>query len=253
MIIHKKYDIIFPDKQVGGTSMINYSIVGRNIKELREEAGISQRDLAESADISLRWLRDLENGKVENISLNTIVRISQRLNCSLSNLVLDTLPTKDTLATATNMQFVIDSTNYLYLNPFRKISTFCELFMILPLINLQDLYEISSRVGGHIFGNEDYIAQAVGYAYKHIPDNEAKSYVQTMLELIESKPWEGNTNSSASEALAEQFEELCKDPSFIQKYEAYDKVIKDKLTMAKFLEAFVKSYNSVTKTKNNIF
>ena len=72
--------------------MINYKILGNNIREMRENLNLSQNDLASSADISIRRLSQIENGNVENLSLNTIASISELLKCDITTLIGNTTP-----------------------------------------------------------------------------------------------------------------------------------------------------------------
>ena len=221
--------------------MLNYELIGKNIRELRESQGISQQDFADAADITKRHLSSIENGHATNIKLNTIARIAELLNISISQLVMDQSNKNQFQITHSGLDQVIACTNYLYRNPYRKISTFVELFLILPLISLHDLYDVTARVDGDIFGREDYVAQAVGYAYRSIPDSKAKSYVQTILDLIERQPWEGRTDISASDVLREKFEELCDSDDFIELHESYVRLIKEKAEITASLGHFVSS------------
>ena len=50
-----------------------------NIKERREQLGISQKELAEKADISQSFLCDIEQGRSKP-SIDTAIKISQVLN-----------------------------------------------------------------------------------------------------------------------------------------------------------------------------
>ena len=221
--------------------MLDYSLIGRNIRELRESQGISQQDFADAVGISKRHLSSIENGHTDNITLNTIARISELLNISISSLIDEKAQQNNIPTTSSGFEHIIDCSNYLYRNPYRKISTFVELFLILPLISLHDFYDITARVDGDIFGREDYVAQAVGYAYRSIPDSKAKSYVQTILDLIERQPWEGRTDISASDVLREKFEELCDSDDFIELHESYVRLIKEKAEITASLGHFVSS------------
>jgi transcriptional regulator with XRE-family HTH domain len=58
--------------------------VGERIRELRNERGWRQIDLAESAGISENYVSDLEIGKKE-VCLRTLQTIAQSLNVSLSD------------------------------------------------------------------------------------------------------------------------------------------------------------------------
>ena len=50
-----------------------------NIKERREQLGISQKELAEKADISQSFLCDIEQGRSKP-SIDTAIKIAQVLN-----------------------------------------------------------------------------------------------------------------------------------------------------------------------------
>ena len=52
-----------------------------NIKERREQLGISQKELAEKAGISQSFLCDIEQGRSKP-SIDTAIKISQVLNVS---------------------------------------------------------------------------------------------------------------------------------------------------------------------------
>ena len=56
--------------------------IGRRIKELRAEAGISQEGLALRAGLDRTYINSVENGR-RNISINSLARISFALGLSL--------------------------------------------------------------------------------------------------------------------------------------------------------------------------
>ena len=59
--------------------------IGLRVKQLREEAGLSQEALALKAGIDRTYINSVENGK-RNISIMNINKIAKALNISLSNL-----------------------------------------------------------------------------------------------------------------------------------------------------------------------
>jgi transcriptional regulator with XRE-family HTH domain len=61
------------------------SKVGRRIKEIREKNGISQKDLAYTADIDRSYIASVENGQ-RNISIVNLEKITKALKVSLSEL-----------------------------------------------------------------------------------------------------------------------------------------------------------------------
>lgn len=50
------------------------------IREIREEQGISQVELAHKAGLSMGYLSHLENGSRDNPSFKTMIKISKALN-----------------------------------------------------------------------------------------------------------------------------------------------------------------------------
>lgn len=62
--------------------------LGRRIKRLREERGLSQEELAGRSDIHVTYLSGVENGK-RNPSLLILYRLAEALEVSLSSLFAD--------------------------------------------------------------------------------------------------------------------------------------------------------------------
>ncbi len=56
--------------------------IGQRIKELREEATMSQKDLAYTADLDRSYIASVENGQ-RNISIVNIEKIAVALNVTL--------------------------------------------------------------------------------------------------------------------------------------------------------------------------
>jgi transcriptional regulator with XRE-family HTH domain len=61
-------------------------IVGQRIRAYRKKARLSQEELAEKADLSYKFLGEVERG-MENISLDSLVRIAKALKVELEQLV----------------------------------------------------------------------------------------------------------------------------------------------------------------------
>jgi transcriptional regulator with XRE-family HTH domain len=64
---------------------------GKQVRYLREVCGLSQRDLAEQAEIDFTYLSKIENDKVHPPSKKVIKRLSITLGCG-ENVLLDRLP-----------------------------------------------------------------------------------------------------------------------------------------------------------------
>jgi regulatory protein munI len=61
------------------------SKVGKRIREIREKAEMSQKDLAYSSDLDRSYIASVENGK-RNISIINIEKIAKSLGISISEL-----------------------------------------------------------------------------------------------------------------------------------------------------------------------
>lgn len=62
--------------------------IGQRIKELREKAEMSQKDLAYSADLDRSYIASIENGQ-RNVSIVNIEKISNALNVTLKDFFKD--------------------------------------------------------------------------------------------------------------------------------------------------------------------
>ena len=54
------------------------ALVGKNVKKLRTERGLTQEELANGAGVSPSYLRDIEHGKA-----NPTVTIVEKISCQL--------------------------------------------------------------------------------------------------------------------------------------------------------------------------
>jgi transcriptional regulator with XRE-family HTH domain len=61
--------------------------IGKNIKKLRQEKGISQDKLSKLADISLNTVVKIELDQSPNPTLDTIQKLAKALDVSLDDLV----------------------------------------------------------------------------------------------------------------------------------------------------------------------
>jgi transcriptional regulator with XRE-family HTH domain len=63
------------------------SIIGKNIKKLREQKGISQDRLSKLADISSNTVAKLELDDSPNPTIETLQKIAKALNVEVDNLI----------------------------------------------------------------------------------------------------------------------------------------------------------------------
>lgn len=62
--------------------------IGQRIKELREKANMSQKDLAYTADLDRSYIASIENGQ-RNVSIVNIEKIANALNVMLKEFFND--------------------------------------------------------------------------------------------------------------------------------------------------------------------
>ena len=62
--------------------------IGIRIKELREEANMSQKDLAYASDLDRSYIASIENGQ-RNVSIVNIEKIAKALGSTLTNFFND--------------------------------------------------------------------------------------------------------------------------------------------------------------------
>lgn len=65
------------------------SAIGTNIRNHRQRAGVTQEQLAESANINEKFLSAVENKKVDNLSIGYLLAVSDALDIQLIELLKD--------------------------------------------------------------------------------------------------------------------------------------------------------------------
>ncbi len=63
------------------------SKIGRNLKKLRQEKGISQDRLSKLADLSLNTVVTVESGVNPNPTIETLTRIARALDVGVDDLI----------------------------------------------------------------------------------------------------------------------------------------------------------------------
>ena len=63
------------------------SLIGKNIKKLRKQKGLSQDRLSKLSDISYNTVIKLESGGITNPSIDTIQKLAKALNVSVDDLL----------------------------------------------------------------------------------------------------------------------------------------------------------------------
>ncbi len=63
-----------------------YIIIGKKLKELREQQGLSQQDLSAITNMEVTAISRIENGRT-NITIGTLYKICKALKCELSTVI----------------------------------------------------------------------------------------------------------------------------------------------------------------------
>lgn len=77
--------MIYSPQLVNFVTMDIKNKIGKRIRELRNDKGVSQKDLAYNSDLDRSYIASVENGQ-RNISIVNLEKIAKALNVSLSNL-----------------------------------------------------------------------------------------------------------------------------------------------------------------------
>ena len=65
------------------------SQIGKNLKKLRKQKGLSQDRLSKLADVSYNTVIKLESGGITNPTIETLQKITKALGVSVDNLLKD--------------------------------------------------------------------------------------------------------------------------------------------------------------------
>ena len=65
----------------------DYNVIGRRIKNARIERNITQEELAELADLSISYVKQIESCRdFKNLTLTTMLKISKALDTTITKL-----------------------------------------------------------------------------------------------------------------------------------------------------------------------
>ena len=73
---------------------MDYKRLGQRIREERRKLGLTQAQLAEAIDISDTYMGSIERGE-RSLTLDTLVRLVNRLGVSIDYLLADSVPDSD--------------------------------------------------------------------------------------------------------------------------------------------------------------
>ncbi len=64
-------------------------IFSKNLKRLRKRKGLTQEDLAERLDISVRYVQQLEGSNCPNVKIDTVAAIAKTVSAKMSDFFID--------------------------------------------------------------------------------------------------------------------------------------------------------------------
>lgn len=86
------------------------SILGKRIREERSKIGLTQEKLAEFAEVSPAYMGRIERGE-RNITVKTLVRITNALGTTIDYLLKDTIEVEDNSQVKQWLQLTADRTD----------------------------------------------------------------------------------------------------------------------------------------------
>lgn len=81
-------------------------MIGKNLTKIREDLNISQRELGRRIGMSGQMISKIENN-LSNPSMETLIKISEALECSLYDLTMDTEQLKNDVKIIESEKYII--------------------------------------------------------------------------------------------------------------------------------------------------
>ena len=85
---------------------IDYLSLGKRIKKLREQKGITQLELADQTGLARSYIGQIESG-LKNASLETIVAIANSLGVSIEEFLKDSVDVTKTAAAPSEVEYIL--------------------------------------------------------------------------------------------------------------------------------------------------
>ena len=169
-------------------------IIAQNIRIMRKAQGLTILDLSKKSGISFSTITAIENERSKNISINVIDKIASALNSDFITIVSPIAMQDNYLIPIKNFdeddcvlaieKKAVKNTYYPPTFKKNKITSMLELAIILPLIDLTDLYNVYYRILGSAVNYEEYISEQFEWCWNRVPDSPAKQYIQKELDYI---------------------------------------------------------------------
>lgn len=186
--------------------MENMCIIAERIKFFRLCSHLSQKQLAEKADVSQAYISSIESGKQKNITIDILYRIADALNIKINDLFEEYDESRDFdvdeeyLVDEESMEEIRNASIYrckvmktFYPPKFfdAKITNLLEFLIYLPLMPSFPLYDALRRISGETI-NVGYICSNLNAMYKGIKDSPEKKYADMLYQEISRRREEKN-------------------------------------------------------------
>jgi len=211
------------------------AIIASNIKTKRQEQNITLNELSKSSKISYSTISAIENGRCTNITIDKLDSIASALNTDFLSLISaqgSPVPSSGTSSDIDEEELIIQLKSQAILNTYyppklerHKITSFLELYTILPLLTVEQIYEASAKIMELPTLDGESVSKIYDKLWESVPESDAKKYAQGILNEIH-----GIRNKNMNMSFS---------PELIDKkgYKEYKALIKDKLNAINMLKS----------------
>lgn len=172
------------------------NVVADNVRFYRALKGWSSEKLSAKSGISVVTISNIENKKISDPKLSTIVAFADAFEVPIEKLLKEEWTEEDIEDEEYRLNQVAyrDMMDVLYPEDKKLkekvdsnyVSCLLEFLVYLPLIDIKDMHDCYlNNVNGVFVGFEEYIVyQQIGRLIKDIPDSKAKQYAAITVEAI---------------------------------------------------------------------
>ena len=213
-------------------------VVAHNVKLYRKAKHMTTLQLAEESNLSVSYISSLENHHRDNISISTVSSLAAALRITTDELIHPIVSGRYTESPAKfdedECEEVVRKQDILrtYYPPIMastRISCMMELVVILPLLDVHDVYDIYLHIGGTTSDYEEYISEIIERAWNKVPYSPAKRFAEN--ELYKIRNLRFGFDSHAIEIESKTFDsEGCKQ---------YNDRLQEKYKLIQYLKFFM--------------
>lgn len=221
-------------------------IIGENTLIRRKAAGLTQDELASKAGLAKGTIYNIENGKSENVTINSIISIAKALDAKTEEIIFPNGNMK--FYEEEDLKTFEDEACEIMVNDYEKLRTYfppadkrhqitsmIELIIALPLIDLDEIYRILSYISGDLIDadlhNPCYASEQFEREFNAVPNSPAKRFAIKEIEMSRKR--------RGGEDKVEDYLVLIHDEKATEEYHAYKNLINEKYQNLLNLKYFV--------------